>query len=144
MQEVRLSISGAEIIPKRAHFFSYKEEMGVAAAGPAFSLLLALISAYGARYWESEELFLFSGLNLIAALFNMIPAGPLDGGRMLKALLIQCCKSCSGERVYDYISTAFSVALVSVSFFYVVRMGGNLTLLLTAVWLFLSVRKQHG
>lgn len=121
---VHLSISGAEMIPHRVHIFSYKEEIWIAAAGPAFSLILALFAAYGARRWESEGLFLFSGLNLVVALFNMIPIGPLDGGRMLKALLIQRCLLCRGEAVYRYVSVFLSAVLLSAGFFYTIKMGG--------------------
>ncbi|WP_398319369.1 site-2 protease family protein [Vulcanococcus sp.] len=69
--------------------------MQVAAAGPAVSLLLAVLllaSSHGAAHASPllgamvNEL---AGLNLLLALFNLLPGLPLDGGLILKALVWQ-------------------------------------------------------
>jgi Zn-dependent protease len=67
----------------------------VAAAGPAMNILLATISAI--LLWGSihagldafvDQLFFASiQVNLILAIFNMIPIPPLDGGRVAVGLL---------------------------------------------------------
>ncbi|MEB3235914.1 MAG: site-2 protease family protein [Cyanobacteriota bacterium] len=71
----------------------------VAAAGPAVSLLLALLllgatpgvrqvsPALGAMAAE------LGGLNLVLALFNLLPGLPLDGGLIVKALVWQATGS---------------------------------------------------
>ncbi len=69
----------------------------VAAAGPAMNIILAVISAAlihvavalpdVASQWAAETLFLSIILNLILAIFNMIPMPPLDGGRVAVGLL---------------------------------------------------------
>ncbi len=71
--------------------------MWVAAAGPAMNIILAFIGALAAHVaglveGESAAILLrsialFMVVNLVLACFNMLPIPPLDGGRILTALL---------------------------------------------------------
>ena len=64
-----------------------KQEMMVAAAGPLVNIAIALLSA--GLWWFSglTVLMILAVLNLLMAAFNLIPAYPMDGGRMLRAAL---------------------------------------------------------
>jgi Zn-dependent protease len=69
----------------------------VAAAGPGMNILLAAISIAlirvlpylpgAAEQWAGENLVNSFQLNLILAVFNMLPLPPLDGGRVAVGLL---------------------------------------------------------
>lgn len=72
----------------------------VAAAGPAVNILLAIISAIVLRLlfndysfstedapWWGSMLFFSLLLNLALTVFNLLPLLPMDGGRMVTALL---------------------------------------------------------
>lgn len=76
-------------------FPSAGAEFRIAIAGPIVSVILGL--AFGAVAWLAEGLGLpvpvrgvadyLSRINLILVVFNMVPALPLDGGRVLRAWL---------------------------------------------------------
>jgi len=67
------------------------DELQMALAGPFFSLFLAavcfLIFKYNGNIILTGIMFYLYQLNLILAIFNLVPGYPLDGGRALRAIL---------------------------------------------------------
>ncbi|HEX7836660.1 MAG TPA: site-2 protease family protein [Kofleriaceae bacterium] len=66
---------------------SADHEIAIAAAGPAVSLMLAGAGFGLGVVLHSPLLWQIGGVNLVIAGFNLIPALPMDGGRILRALL---------------------------------------------------------
>jgi len=101
----------------------------VAAVGPLSSLVLSgvtfaiatVLEAVLPRWVEAILLYL-AGINLVLALFNLIPAFPLDGGRLLRAALWQRQKSMRrATRITSRIGQAFGLILVGVGLISVIR-----------------------
>lgn len=71
------------------------KELKIAVAGPAMSVLLfilltllvSILTSSGASEVIIVPLTYIAQVNLILAIFNMVPAFPMDGGRVLRALI---------------------------------------------------------
>ncbi len=84
-------------------------ELAIAAAGPAVSFALAGLGLGLASVLHSPLLGLIGWINLVLAGFNLIPALPMDGGRILRALLT---RKMDFVRATDIASTVARVTAV--------------------------------
>jgi len=109
-------------------------EVRMAAAGPAVSIglsglfyLVAMTSLFGpsvaavARY--------LALINLVLALFNLVPAFPLDGGRLLRGLLWGSLGKTRATQVAGTAGAAFALLLIFLGVWQLLRGDG-----ITGVW----------
>jgi Zn-dependent protease/CBS domain-containing protein len=127
------------------------QEIVVALAGPAVNLVIAavLAVALGASFdlgqmaqFEEASMSLTGRValaNVALCLFNLIPAFPMDGGRVLRALLAIPMGYTRATRVAATIGQglAFVFALLGLVF-------GNPLLVLVAVFIFLAASGEAG
>lgn len=65
----------------------YKAETVIALAGPAASMLLAGLLCWLYFFTGWIGFYLLAALNATLGIFNLVPAFPMDGGRVLRAQL---------------------------------------------------------
>ncbi len=101
-------------------------ETKVAAAGPLASiligvLLLAAALALGAKIWPPS---LYGGswltrigwLNLLLAAFNLLPAIPMDGGRVLRSLIARGHSKLRATQISSTVAMALAAAMIGYGF----------------------------
>ncbi len=126
-------LANLEKIPEKP-----KQEFIIAIAGPLVNIvivfiLFALLKGLD-MYPTKEELqaflqsnrhftvqmFLFNlmAANMILALFNFIPAFPMDGGRMLRALLAMKMDRVQATKIASSIGKTLAIVFIFLGFFY--------------------------
>lgn len=135
-----------------------KQELLIAAAGPAVTLGIAL-ALFGAlqflhtpfdvalpapgRTGMAQELL---RMNVYLLLFNLLPVFPMDGGRMLRALLAMRLGLQRATRIASRVGQAGAVVLGlwGLGFFSEWGFEPNLVLVLISVFVFLAAGAEAG
>lgn len=101
-----------------------RDEILMAAAGPAVSLGLGLL--LGALSWltRNPTAWLLAQINLLLGAFNLLPALPMDGGRVLRAILARkrgfYRATAMAARVSRWLALGMFIAGVTVSWWFIV------------------------
>ena len=128
-----------------------RQELAIAVAGPAVNiviasvlLLLGLALGWGPEVlpekvtvWGSGFLQELVAINLILALFNFIPAFPMDGGRVLRALLALKLDYLQATRIAVGVGQALAFAFGLYGL-----LNGNVLLALVAFFIYLGAGQE--
>ena len=115
------------------------KELKIALAGPAMSIVLGLVllllagilAAAGTPEYVSVLLGYLGTINLMLAIFNLVPAFPLDGGRVLRSILWYFKGDMQGAtRIAASAGAAFGYSLIFLGIF--LLLGGNLV---NGIWM---------
>jgi Zn-dependent protease/CBS domain-containing protein len=134
------------------------DELVIAVAGPLVNVVIAValmgvaIALYGPSMLFSRQFFdsalgppSFTGLlssllwaNVALAVFNMIPALPMDGGRVFRALLAMVVGKPKATRIAATVGQLLAAGLAVIGIYV-----GNLILALIAAFVFLGASQER-
>ncbi len=132
-----------------------KEEFWIAVAGPAVNIIIALIlypfisletySAMDAETLQEELGMITSGnflfymfiANIALVLFNMIPAFPMDGGRVFRSLLAMKFGRVEATRIASGLGKFLAV------FFFLFGLFYNILLAIIAVFIWFGAHSEN-
>lgn len=127
VEALRVGVFGAELSVNGAAL-SYGREMAAVVAGPLVNLLAGLLLA---RLGCPAA----AGAHLVLCAFNLLPARPLDGGRLLYLAVSWAAGPAAGETVCRWVGGCAALSLATVLAWVMVRSGGSLWLLPAAAGL---------
>ncbi len=127
-------------IPDNPH-----HEIRIALAGPYVSLMLALLgatlcfmSSFTGISLLFALLFLFTAVNTMLLLFNMLPSFPMDGGRVLRGWLSQKRGALEATRIASQIGKYMSIGFIVIGL-----TTGRLSLALIGVFILISGGSEY-
>ena len=136
VQSVTFGAFGVRIDRQLTTALSYKKEAVIAFGGILVNIIIAISGA--THYSLSGSIFSLklSAVNIIIALFNMIPLDTLDMGRVLRYTLLVHMDEVRCDRILRLISFVFVNLLAVVCLLYSLFIGFNPSLIITTVYLY--------
>ncbi len=125
------------------------QELVVALAGPAVNVVIVLgLYIVLGTFFDFQDLADIAegrgnllvkllAINVILVVFNLLPAFPMDGGRVLRALLAMQMKHARATRIAAVVGQAMAVGFGLLGLF-----GGNPFLILIAVFVFFGAQTE--
>ena len=130
------------------------EEVKITLAGPLVNVVLApifigvgfalgadpanLANPFVGGFSSVGQFFVYLGMiNVVLAIFNLLPAFPMDGGRVLRGLLATRVGRVRATEIASVIGQVFAVA-----FFFFGLLSGNIILALIAVFIFFGAQGE--
>lgn len=134
------------------------QELRIALAGPLTNVIIAFLCLIGlfitgglqSLTWMSFfiantptadlNLFLsnFLGINLVLGIFNLLPAFPMDGGRVLRAFLAERMSYVKATKTAATIGKQFAIFMAILGIFF------NFFLILIAIFIYIGANQEYN
>jgi Zn-dependent protease len=132
-------VSEMEEIPKDP-----AQELRIALAGPVANLMIAMISFVILIIFGTSlstvlvgALYYFIIVNLLLGLFNLLPAFPMDGGRILRAYLAGKMSFIKATKLAATIGKQFAIIMAVIGVFF------NFLLILVAIFVYFGAEGEY-
>ncbi|MBQ8749886.1 MAG: M50 family metallopeptidase [Clostridia bacterium] len=136
LKQMSLLPYGAQLNLSKS-IFNSRDEILIAIAGPLFNIVLAFFCI--AIWWLYPVTYVYTEMfvtaNLVIALFNLLPLAPLDGSRILLAILGKFGKRLQGYKIVNCLNIIVSILLFAL-FIASLFNNFNLSLGIMAIFIF--------
>ncbi len=140
VEQLELRLSGLSMAYTEGRL-SYGKDALIALAGPLANLLAAVVLGLCCQLRPTQGMYLAIGVQVLLAGFNLLPALPMDGGRVLQALASRRWGVERGEQLLQFSTALVSAGMLGVGLYACKAPWHNPTLLLTAILLLVRLMK---
>ena len=117
---------------------SIKEEILISLAGPATNIAIAIL-CIPLLYFNIYGSAILFALNVLMGVFNLVPAYPMDGGRILRATLSYFIDKDRATKIAVYVSRLFSATFLFLGVYY-----GMISLFIIGIFLIITARPDKN
>ncbi len=110
--------------------------LGVALLGVSLVVLQQTFTIYTFTTITGNFVTDLATLNILLGAFNLIPAFPMDGGRVFRALLAERLKYSDATRYAVYLGKIFGIAMVLIGFLF------NFLLILVGIFVYIGASEE--
>ena len=135
IKTLKITAAGLRIDKINSVNLSYNQEIFIALSGVGMNFILCFVSALIYFVCGSKTVFNFLCINIIVAIFNLLPIESLDGAKALYFFLLKKSsheKACEFIAVLSIITTILMIAFAAVSFYFTKT---NFSLLIVIIYL---------
>ncbi|MDZ5253084.1 site-2 protease family protein [Clostridium sp. LIBA-8841] len=145
-EKFKLHVLGARLEIKDFEDLSSREKLIICSAGPILNCVAAIVFFCIYKvFFKSEYIYSSYEINLVLFIFNLLPTYPLDGGKILGAILEEKMIFKDVNDVLIKISYSFGIAFISLSILGILILGKfNITSILAGIFIiYLSYNERR-
>ncbi len=139
-EKIKLQPYGVSLTLKNKIIYSIYDEVVLYLSGPCANIVIALLTIIIFR--RSTYIDYFYVCNIMLFFMNILPVEPLDGGSLLKKILMRYTGIKTAGKIMRVTSIVFFVLFISIGMWIIYRTGFNISVLLVAVLLLINAFTQ--
>ena len=116
-------------------------EVAAALMGPLFGFIYAFAASYIGRRFSSDFMLFSAGISLVLTAFNLLPALPMDGGRVCYIILNAAAGEAAAKRAMGVVGTLVAACLVALGI-WLAKLGMGFALIPAGAWIYVLGRKS--
>lgn len=134
-KSIRLIPTSMQIV--RGFSSKPKGEIAIALLGPAANIAVFLCLLINFFLFGNEDILIFALINLILAIFNLLPVTGLDGGTVLKNIIARKTDLYTAERKVRIVTLILAAIILFAGVYIALSGKFNISVFIMAVYLFI-------
>lgn len=135
LKQIKIIPSGIQIISGFSG--EYKKDIKVALCGPIVNIALFSILYFNYLSFGNEQVLNYALLNLIIAIYNLLPVKGLDGGTILYSIIARKSNINKAEITLKFITLSVAIAVLITAVLLTVNDVLNISIYIVGIYLFI-------
>ena len=115
----------------------------ICVAGAAANLLLTLITLPLLCFSSGTFATAFASANMCIGIVNLMPVEPLDGGQLLRAILLRKTSPEQADKISFWVSIIFLTPFIIAGLWLLMKTRFNFSLLMLGLWLLAGILGEY-